>query len=229
MPKIQQLPRGVRNCNPGNIRKGDNKWQGLADIQADPSFCTFKDMSYGIRAMARLLINYQLKKGAISIHDMISIYAPRKENNTRAYANSVASYMADKLEEKIDYLTAIDVKEYRYARAMIEGMIQVENGGKWDSYITEAQMVKGLMMAGLEAPKKPLSASRTIQGQQVAALSVVSGAVVDNLNHINYIKDQLALLMPYSDYIKYMFLFTALIGIGYTVWARLDDRKKGIN
>ena len=39
--------RGIRNNNPGNIRKGE-KWKGLSPIQNDSSFCVFKSPEYGI-------------------------------------------------------------------------------------------------------------------------------------------------------------------------------------
>jgi len=218
-------PRGIRNNNPGNIRRSADKWQGLAAEQPDKEFFVFQDMPYGIRAMARLLINYQDKKGLNSIAEIISTYAPAKENNTRAYVSHVAAYVADKLDGKIDSITKINTHDYDTLRALIEGMIQVENGGKWSDYITESQIVKGLLLAGVEAPKKPLNQSRTIQGQQVAAASLIA----DGLTQVNYIKDQLSALIPYSDYMKYGFLAMALIGIALTVYARIDDRRKGIS
>lgn len=222
-------PRGIRNNNPGNIRRSADKWQGLAAEQLDKDFFIFQEMPYGIRAMARLLINYQDKKGLNTIAEIISTYAPSKENNTRAYVNHVAAYVADKLGGKIDSITKINTHDYDTLRALLEGMIQVENGGKWDSYITESQMLKGLLMAGVEAPKKPLAQSRTIQGQKVAATAVAGSVITDSLVHVEYVKTQLVTLIPYSDYLKYAFLAMALLGIFLTVYARVDDRKKGIN
>ena len=31
-------PRGIRNCNPGNIRITKDKWQGLREVQEDKEF-----------------------------------------------------------------------------------------------------------------------------------------------------------------------------------------------
>jgi hypothetical protein len=226
----KKLPRGIRNLNPGNIRKNSaNKWQGLADIQPDNEFCTFQDMPYGIRAMARLLINYQDKKDANTVRELVGRYAPPSENNTQGYVNSVCNYMTDRLEEHIDAITKINTHDYYTLRALIEAMVQVENGGKWDSYITESQMVKGLLMAGVEAPKKPLAQSRIIQGQKAAATAVAGSVITDSLVHVEYVKTQLVTLIPYSDYLKYAFLAMALLGIFLTVYARVDDRKKGVN
>ena len=57
-------PRGIRNNNPGNIRWGDN-WKGLVpeDKRTDRSFCQFIDVKYGIRAIARILLNYRNREG----------------------------------------------------------------------------------------------------------------------------------------------------------------------
>ena len=57
--KVYDMSRGLRNNNPGNIRKTGDKWQGLSTTQTDDSFFQFTDAKYGIRAMAKLLKNYQ--------------------------------------------------------------------------------------------------------------------------------------------------------------------------
>ena len=38
------LSRGLRNCNPGNIRITKDKWQGLRAKQEDKSFFQFETM-----------------------------------------------------------------------------------------------------------------------------------------------------------------------------------------
>ena len=80
---------GIRNNNPGNIRRSDDKWQGLAEVQSDSQFFVFTTPVYGVRAIARLLINYQDKYGLRTIHDIISKWAPPVENKTDAYIASV--------------------------------------------------------------------------------------------------------------------------------------------
>ena len=42
--------RGLRNCNPLNIRRTADLWQGLAERQPDPEFFTFRSMAWGYRA-----------------------------------------------------------------------------------------------------------------------------------------------------------------------------------
>lgn len=85
-----QLPRGYRNKNPGNIRyNAANKWQGQVG-KDDKGFCQFESDFYGLRAMARLLLNYE-KQGARTVADIINKYAPDSENDTSAYVISVSS------------------------------------------------------------------------------------------------------------------------------------------
>ena len=41
-------PRGIRNCNPLNIRRtGKDQWKGMAEVQADRAFVQFKSLEYG--------------------------------------------------------------------------------------------------------------------------------------------------------------------------------------
>lgn len=83
----QQVPRGIRNNNPLNIRRGDN-WQGLRKEQTDKAFCQFVSMEYGLRAAFIILFNY-LKKRVDTPDKIIKRWAPPSENNTEAYINRV--------------------------------------------------------------------------------------------------------------------------------------------
>ena len=86
-------PRGLRNCNPLNIRTTGTRWRGLAEKSEDPSFCTFVSLAYGYRAAWIILSNYLLwlaQHGKpFCIKEIISRWAPATENNTRAYINKV--------------------------------------------------------------------------------------------------------------------------------------------
>ena len=87
--------RGWRNDNPGNIRHGP-RWVGLRAIQTDNSFSQFTSPEFGIRALARLLINYQRKYRLTTIRLLINRYAPPVENDTDAYVNHVAAMVGTK-------------------------------------------------------------------------------------------------------------------------------------
>ena len=80
--------RGIRNNNPGNIRKGAN-WDGSTGD--DGAFVIFRSPEYGIRALAKLLLNYERLYGLNTVSGIISRYAPSNENDTGSYIRSVAS------------------------------------------------------------------------------------------------------------------------------------------
>lgn len=93
-PDDHSLPRGIRNANPGNCELGE-PWQGLLpqSQQTDGRFAIFKTAHYGLRALAKILVNYQRLHGLMDVHSMIERWAPPGENDTRAYAAQVASAM----------------------------------------------------------------------------------------------------------------------------------------
>jgi len=84
--------RGLRNNNPGNIRRGE-AWQGMAPVQSDAEFVTFESPVWGIRAMNRILSTYYHTYGLKTVRDIISRWAPPAENDTPSYINAVANDM----------------------------------------------------------------------------------------------------------------------------------------
>ena len=78
----KRVARGIRNNNPGNIRKGI-KWLGRVEPGKDASFVEFQSMPYGIRALYVDLINKH-KGGLRTVRDIIYRYAPPSENLTDA-------------------------------------------------------------------------------------------------------------------------------------------------
>lgn len=96
--------RGMRNKNPMNVVKTSIAWDGKVKGE-DPTFETFKTYSYGIRAGAKLLVNYQALHGINTVRGLISRYAPAHENPTDAYIQSVAKAAGVGADE------AINVKE----------------------------------------------------------------------------------------------------------------------
>ncbi|MBE8598215.1 structural protein [Xenorhabdus sp. BG5] len=115
------MSRGIRNHNPGNIRHGD-KWQGLRNTQTDKSFCQFIAPEWGIRAMIKILCNYELLYGANTIRQFISRWAPEIENDTEGYIAYVSRAVG------IDSRTVIDNNHKVIMTALVKAMIQMENG-----------------------------------------------------------------------------------------------------
>lgn len=86
----KRLPRGLRNYNPGNIRKNSIIYAGEIVPSQDDEFKQFVTMAYGYRAMFALLYTYQHRYGLDTIEKMITRYAPANENHTEAYIDAVA-------------------------------------------------------------------------------------------------------------------------------------------
>ena len=119
----QKPPRGIRNNNPGNIRHGQN-WQGLnpEGRNIDPAFCVFKSPVFGIRALAKVLMNYKKIHGLNTVRQIISRYAPPNENQTKAYIQTVASQIGVYPD------TVIDIEERGILTVFIKAVIRMENG-----------------------------------------------------------------------------------------------------
>ena len=84
------LPRGIRNNNPGNLRKSSSAWQGKIANGTDPAFEQFQTFAYGTRAMIKLLKNY-IGDGYNTLDKIINRWAPAADNNNPgAYISSVA-------------------------------------------------------------------------------------------------------------------------------------------
>lgn len=111
--------RGIRNNNPGNIRVSTDAWQGLADPKSDGAFFRFTTPEYGIRALAKVLMNYN-KAGYNTIEKIISRWAPRTENDTDAYIYAVSSALGKKSTEKLNFQTDLP--------GLVAAIIQHENG-----------------------------------------------------------------------------------------------------
>lgn len=88
MAKVNQLPRGIRNNNPLNIRIG-NVWLGETTNPTDLEFEQFVSMEYGIRAGFVLLRRYINHYHLTTIAQIISRWAPRHENDTVRYVDNV--------------------------------------------------------------------------------------------------------------------------------------------
>ena len=85
------LPRGIRNNNPLNIRRGKDQWKGLRAQQQDAAFCQFETLEYGWRAAFHLLTRtYYHKYRLYTIRKIISKWAPPGENQTEAYIRNVS-------------------------------------------------------------------------------------------------------------------------------------------
>ena len=86
----KKLPRGIRNCNPGNIRINPDVFQGEINPSKDNAFKQFYTMAYGYRAIFVILRTYFRNYKLDTIRKIITHWAPANENHTEAYIATVA-------------------------------------------------------------------------------------------------------------------------------------------
>lgn len=115
------MSRGLRNRNPGNIRRSTTKYKGET-TSGDQAFKAFESMAWGYRAMFVLLDTYKRRHGCDTLRQMITRYAPPVENDTDAYVNTVASRSLVAPDSRI----STDNKEVMVP--VVAAMSYVENG-----------------------------------------------------------------------------------------------------
>ena len=142
------LPRGIRNNNPGNLRRTAIDWDGKIPHAQNPdaSFEQFIELRYGLRAMMRDLVN-DIKGGKNTLPKLISSYAPEHENNTTAYINAVAKAVG------LSPLALIDLSQETIV-ALCKIMVRVENGSSVDNYIADSDYWDAMAILGIELKKK---------------------------------------------------------------------------
>lgn len=120
------LPRGYRNNNPGNIRINGDLFQGEIRPSKDKSFKQFETMAYGYRAIFRILRNYYNNYNLDTIRKMIGRWAPENENDTEAYVKAVSGYAGIPADDPIN------INDREQMIRFVSGMSKVENGREAD-------------------------------------------------------------------------------------------------
>lgn len=92
--------RGVRNNNPGNIRKSKDVWVGQTGN--DGAFVTFATPAHGIRATGRNLLSYA-RQGYVTPEQIITRWAPPEDDNdTEGYIKFVSEYLNVPRDTRLD-------------------------------------------------------------------------------------------------------------------------------
>ncbi|VVN67556.1 hypothetical protein PS726_00192 [Pseudomonas fluorescens] len=120
-------PRGVRNCNPGNIDYSPTtKWVGQLphDPKIEARFCRFDRPENGIRALAKTLLTYYRKHELNTVAGIIGRWAPSSENDTKTYASRVLSALRGR-----GVVEPIDVENAVVLGCLVRSIMHHENGG----------------------------------------------------------------------------------------------------
>jgi hypothetical protein len=174
------LVRGLRNDNPGNIKAGLIPWQGA--IGSDGVFVIFENIDWGLRALATDLAN-KIKRGVNTIRGIINVYAPPSENNTAAYIQAVvddSGFGADQvIPTTVPALAAL-------MRAVVNH--ELGEGPSYD-YITDQDILDGISMispslqqlfqaAGIALKAAVIAPDGSVKWQNVAVGAGLVGLLV---------------------------------------------------
>lgn len=125
------IPRGIRNCNPLNIRIG-NVWLGEVPNPTDNEFEQFVSMFYGLRAGFIILRRYIRRYHLTTVPDIISRWAPGSENNTVKYIDTVCQLSGIAPDTQIKY------EDEETLVNLVDAMILVECG----QHVDRATIIK---------------------------------------------------------------------------------------
>lgn len=119
--------RGLRNNNPGNIRKNNIRYEGEVFPSQDAHFKQFVDMTHGYRAMFVILYTYQKKYGLMNLEQFVMRYAPPSENNSNQYVKNVSKWSGHSSRAHLNTRTKSDMMP------LVAAMSKMENGVEADS------------------------------------------------------------------------------------------------
>lgn len=135
----EQMTRGERNCNPGNIDRNATKWQGMSpDQSGDDRFIVFTSAEFGIRALAKVLLSYSRDHHLNTVRGMINRWAPPVENDSDAYINAVCQQCSVEPDDPIN------PENDACLEMLVRAIIKHENGRVM---YDDATIMKGVEMA----------------------------------------------------------------------------------
>lgn len=118
--KTETLPRGVRNCNPGNIRRSAVRYMGEIVPSGDPEFRQFRSVAWGFRALFVLLETYRRRYGLQTVAGIIARWAPPSENRTDVYIRRVAAAIGRAADASLDLDDPVTAQGLAAAIATVE-------------------------------------------------------------------------------------------------------------
>lgn len=244
---MKNLPRGIRNNNPGNIERTNPRtpWQGLvplAEAEArDNRFEVFASHIWGLRAIARTLITYQDRHGCRTVRDHISRWAPAqgRDPQRRAYTQDSAAYAAAVARAiGVGPDDPIDVTDYDTAFKMIRAIVRHENGsgetyGRPAHWYSEADYAEALRRAGIvpSAPE-PVTRSESARAATVSATSAVAlgaASIAEHTQHVDPVQQAAQAAAPLAAPGSWLSVVLVLIIVGcsvYVVWRAFDRRRR---
>ncbi|MNK80462.1 hypothetical protein D3C87_1001770 [compost metagenome] len=230
MAAANNVPRGIRNHNPGNLdRNAANKWQGLAaDQSSDPRFCVFTDPTWGIRALTVLLINYQDKYGIRTIKDIINRWAPGHENDTDAYVLMVSK------QTGLSPNVRLELHDYQFMEPVVQAIIRHENGrgplstpNTWygQDVIDAALSRAGIVKKASTVAKVPVT-RETVAATSVATVGVAQ--LADVAPQVMAAMDKAQDNLSSGSVVRIVLGVLTIAFAAYIAWSQVKKHKIGV-
>ena len=128
-----EVPRGVVNNNPHNLKDDGSQWKGWDKTSKDGDFIVFDDPAHGMRAGMRNHLTHFNRDGANTIDKLLDIASPRWDNEDfESYANMVARDLGVGRDEPID----LNDREVggRFARSVANFELGIQGDPWGDAY-----------------------------------------------------------------------------------------------
>lgn len=147
----QEMPRGVRNNNPGNLNYAG---QEHARLESGPGarFASFGTMQDGVAALARQLRLYG-GRGTDTIEDIVKTYAPKADgNDVQAYIHALQGSTGFKAGQHLN------LSDPKVLSVLIKGIITHEGNA---GYVSQQDILSGTM-TGMKGGAVAAASSRPV-------------------------------------------------------------------
>lgn len=235
------LPRGIRNNNPGNIVRTQERWLGMsADQSADDRFVVFDSAEEGLRALMRLLVNYQERHQLRTLRTVLNRWAPSVgiDQNGRSYTQNTIGYIGHVSRlTRYDPDETIDLLDRDVNINVARAIVRHENGspdpyGRPESWFDDATYSRAATLAGFKThPHKPAIQSRNAIGVATATAGSAATLLWEQAHEI--VAGAVPFLGPLATYLANDMIHGAavaavFIGLGLVGYAQWDERRKGV-
>lgn len=222
--------KALRLNNPAALTRSIGEPLGAHEDLSGGDLLAFDKPTYGIRALAVELLKIEQQHGKGTLADIVRRWAEAKGANPDRYLDAIAKHtgMAD---------DELDLRSYKDLRLVVDAIIRGEQGRM---PYADAQLVKGLVLAGVEPTRRPLDQSRTMRAGitaiVLALLSVMAEGMRQDPNRAEaFVREYLPSFLPsYLDMqthlasVQWGFDAFLLVALGFVIWARVDDWRKGL-
>ena len=98
-----EIPRGVRNNNPHNLKDSGDRWQGWDGTSTDEDFIVFNSPEDGMRAGMMNHLTHFVDYGDTTVEKLLERASPRSDNpNFDEYADYVAEKLGVDRDQQIN-------------------------------------------------------------------------------------------------------------------------------